>query len=134
MSERGKHLFSFRASEIARAAREAADYHRERAEHWERVLDEATATVERTARIKVTRQEQTGGWLPIVGVEYGDPTAYAQMTLAARKIQTHRAAHERFASDATLYGTQTENGRDRDYELDADDVAHFRLAGQERET
>jgi len=36
---------------------------------------------------------------------------------------------ERFVSDAALYGTQG----DRIYDLDAEDVAHFRLNGRERE-
>ena len=62
-------------------------------------------------------------------VDYGDPAAYSRMGEAGRKIQEHRAAMERFVSDAALYGTQG----DRIYDLDAEDVAHFRLNGRERE-
>lgn len=130
MAERAKHLFEFKATDIAKAAREESRYHTERLLFWQKELAEATEIVEKTAKVTVKRQEHTGGWSPVVAVDYGDPAAYQRMQQAAQKIQSHRAAADRFESDGTLYGTQG----DRYYELDAEDVAHFRLNGRERES
>ena len=129
MSERGKHLFQFHAARIAASAKAEADYHHGRLEFWEKALEQATKRVEATASVQVRRVSITGGWRPDVVVDYGDPAAYSRMGEAGRKIQEHRAAMERFVSDAALYGTQS----DRIYDLDAEDVAHFRLNGRERE-
>lgn len=128
MSERAKHLFLFKASQVAKAAKSEAEYHAVRAAYWRGELENATAVVERTASLKVVRQAITGGWTSAVVVDYGDTVAYQRMGEAAHKIQTHEHARERYDSDAALYETQ-----DRDYELDADDVAHFRLNGRARE-
>jgi hypothetical protein len=135
VAERAKHLFQFRASQIAAAAHEEAVYHHEREVFWSRELERATELVQKTASVKVTRQEHTGGWAPVVTVDYGDPAAYKRMQESAQKIQSHRSAFERFESDERLYSTQFDAnvGHDRTYELDADDVAHFRLMGQARE-
>jgi len=128
MSERGKHLFQFHASKIANAASEEAQYHEARIRYWTGELETSTKRVEETAGVRVQRVEVTGGWQPSVVVNYGDPSAYARMGESARKIQEHHKARERYLSDAALYFTQ-----DRVYELDADDVAHFRLNGRARE-
>jgi hypothetical protein len=135
VAERAKHLFRFRASQIAAAAHEEAVYHTHRERFWNDQLLRSTELVEKTASVKVTRQEHTGGWSPVVTVDYGDPAAYKRMIEAGQKVQSHRAAAERFESDERLYSTQFDANekRDRDYELDADDVAHFRLMGQARE-
>lgn len=127
MAERAKHLFQFHASKIAKAAKDEAGYHQDRLNFWTLELNKATERVKATAGVKVELQQITGGWRPDVVVDYGDPSAYQRMQEAARKIQEHDQAMKRFMSDASLYGTQ-----DRVYELDADDVAHFRLNGRAR--
>ncbi len=129
MSERTKHLFQFRASIIANAAKAEAEYHQTRLVYWRTELEKATAAVEATACVKVSRLPITGGWRPEVVVNYGDPSAYTRMQEAAAKINIHEKAAERYTSDASLYATQD----GRNYELDADDVAHFRLNGRPRD-
>ena len=129
MAERTKHLFQFRAGEIAEAAETEAEYHNERRAFWTHELETSTARVQETAGVKVTMVEQTGGPRADVVIDYGDPAAYKRMQEAATKIREHQIALERFLSDAKLYVTQG----DRTYELDAEDVAHFRLNGSRRE-
>lgn len=129
MTERAKHLFQFAAHEIANAAKAEGDYHAERVAYWKAELETATEHVKATARVKVDKIQVTGGWQPEVTVDYGDPAAFAQMHRASSRIQRHQTERDRFRSDAELYGTQ----HDRVYELDAEDVAHFRLNGRERE-
>lgn len=129
MSERSKHLFRFTALRIADAAKGEADYHENRMNFWRDELEAATAIVEKTASVTVRRMQVTGGWQPEVVVYYGDPAAYQRMGQAGRKIQTHTAARDRFRSDADLYTTQG----GRDYDLDGEDVAHFRFNGRQRD-
>lgn len=128
MTERNKHLFRFKASEIAAAAEREANYHNERAEYWQNELDEATARVMETSSIKLEKQAVTGGYHPVVTVDYGDPQAYARMQEAWRKHFSHIEEADEFTSDATVYGTQG----DREYELDIDDVHYYRLSLPER--
>ncbi len=128
MSERAKHLFDFRADQVAAAAEGEMLYHRARASYWREELEKATKRVEETAGVRVQRVEVTGGWRPDVVVNYGDPAAYARMGEAARKIQEHDQAAQRYESDRMLYATQAL----RIYQLDGDDVAHFRLNGRPR--
>lgn len=70
----------------------------------------------------------TGGKRADVVVDHGDPSAYKRMQEAFEKIGNHREAAERYETDARIYETQ----RDRTYELSADDVHYFRLAGEPR--
>jgi hypothetical protein len=129
MSERNKHLFQFAAKQIAEAAGLEAAYHAGRALYWQRQLEDATATVEKTASVSVKRVPHTGGWSPQVVVDYGDVAAYQRMGQAGQKINTHTTARDRFKSDEDLYTTQG----DRVYDLDAEDVAHFRFNGRIRD-
>lgn len=127
MAERNKHLFQFRAGRIADAAKAEAAYHQDRLNYWTAELNKAVIRVQETASVKVVMQEVTGGAQPTVVVDYGDPAAYSRMLQAGGKIRDHDTAMKRYTSDADLYSTQ-----DRIYELDGDDVAHFRLNGRER--
>jgi hypothetical protein len=129
VSERTKHLFRFTAAQIASAAKAEAVYHQERLAFWTKELNASTERVKATAGVSVKLVEITGGWRPDVVVDYGDPAAYQRMQEAARKIQQHDTAMVRFISDGELYATQGS----RDYDLDADDVAHFRFNGRTRE-
>jgi hypothetical protein len=128
MAERNKHLFEFKASQIAEAAQSESDYHWGRVGYWK---DEQTASIEKvktSASIKVTTVQITGGVRPDIVIDYGDPAAYRRMIEASQKITDHTIARDRFASDAELYGTQG----DRIYDLDGEDVNHFRLNGRAR--
>lgn len=129
MSERNKHLFQFSANKIAEAAYREAEYHAQRLEYWRGELDAATKTVEQTASVSVKRIPVTNGWQPQVVVDYGDPAAYQRMGEAAQKINRHLSEGDRFRSDADLYTTQGE----RVYDLDGEDVAHFRFNGRVRD-
>lgn len=129
MSERNKHLFQFTANTIAAAAGEEAAYHDERLKYWQDELKRAVDTVEATASVAVKRVAHTNGWTPQVVVDYGDPTAYQRMGQAGQKINQHTAARDRLRSDSELYTTQGA----RTYDLDAEDVSHFRFNGRERD-
>lgn len=129
MSERTQHRFRFTATQIASAALEEAKYHEQRLEHWTKRAETALATVRDTVSAKVTEHEVTGGKQAGVVVEYGDPEAWREYQLAYGKVQSHREEADRYRTDHTLYSTQ----HDRSYELDSDDVHHFRLGGQPRE-
>lgn len=129
MSKRAEHTFQFASSVIAKAAEAEANYHESRVEYWEAAQGQAAEVVKRTATIELKEFDVTGGKRIDVGVNYGDMTAYRRLTEAYGKIQSHQQDAERYRSDAEVYGTQ--NGRV--YELDTDDVHHFRLHGGPRE-
>jgi hypothetical protein len=129
MSERTDHLFQFDAQKIAAAAEDETAYHEDRMNHWQERAATALERVKATVSAKVTEQEVTNGTQAAVVVEYGYPEAWREYQLAYRKIDSHRAAMERYATDARLYATQG----DRTYNLDSEDVHHFRLGGQPRD-
>ena len=130
LSERSKHTFQFTAKQISDSAAAEEEYHDRRVSHWAEREQAAYAKVKETASVEITQHEVTGGQQYHAAVRYGDPEAWAELQLASGKVQSHRRAAERFHSDAALYGSQTDGYI---YQLDADDVAHFRLAGQTRE-
>ena len=130
MSLRNEHSFQFSATDIAKAAKEEAQYHEGRIEHWENRYAISSEIVKRTIGAKVIETLSTGNAKSLTAViDYGDKEAWNECNLAFSKIQTHRIAAERYRTDEKLYGTQAE----RFYYLDSDDVHHFRLGGQERE-
>jgi hypothetical protein len=129
MSKRSEHTFQFDSKVIAEAANAEAEYHEGRAEFWQGEQAKAAETVKQTASVELKEFDVTGGKRIDVGVNYGDMTAYRRLTEAYGKIQTHQQDAERYRSDAEVYGTQ--NGRV--YELDTEDVHHFRLHGGPRE-
>jgi hypothetical protein len=126
---RTEHKFHFPADKIAASAKGEAEYHEDRVKHWQDRQAAALETVESTIGAKLVQQEVTGGMQFSVIIDYGDQEAYRELNLATQKIQTHRSLAERFRSDQALYGSQSGVS----YELDADDVAHFRLGGAKRE-
>jgi hypothetical protein len=125
LMERNEHKFDFSGSKIARAASMEAEYHRERLAHWHERHEVAKEKVEGTIGAKLAEHEVTGGTQLNVVVDYGDKEAWEELQLAHQKIKVRREAAERYDSDATVYGTQA----GRNYQLDADDVQHFRLGG-----
>lgn len=128
MSERSNHRFQFTANAIAAAAEAEATYHEERAEHWRERAEKALVTVKNSISAKVVEHEVTGGKRATVQVNYGDRAAWNEYELAYGKTEQHRTDADRYRTDQQLYGTQGE----RTYELDTDDVHHFRLGGQDR--
>lgn len=128
MSKRSEHTFQFRAEEIARAAAEEAEYHEKRERIWREEYEKSIKQVEKTIGAKVVRRDITGGETIDVAIDYGDQAAWKHAQRAFAKIREHAEMSERFRSDEKIYGTQ--NGRV--YELDTDDVHHFRLGNEER--
>lgn len=130
MSERTRHKFTFEAEEIARSARDEADYHRDRLAHWTQRAEQALTRVRETIGAKVVTHAVTGGdEMASIDVDYGDRSAWDEYQLAVVKTRAHRQAADRYETEARIYGTQVE----RTYELDTDDVDHFRLGGQARD-
>jgi len=129
VSKRSEHSFQFPAGEIAAAARAEADYHEDRLRYWQDEYDEAIRTVEKTIGAKIVRRAVTAGEEVDVVVDYGDSDAWQQAQRAFRKIRDHREAVGRYRTDERVYSTQS----DRVYELDTDDVHHFRLGGEPRD-
>ena len=124
---RNDHTFEFTADVIAEAARAKVDYHLERLEHWTNVFDEARDKVEATISAKLSTVPVTDGHEIRATVEYGDPEAWSNLTLAERKIRRHNEAVRDYRSDAVTYGTQGT----RPYELALDDIRYFGLNTEE---
>jgi hypothetical protein len=129
MSKRQEHSFQFKATQIAVAAKAEAEYHEQRIAYWQAEFEKAYARVEATIGAKIERQQVTGGWQSIITVNHGDPAAALRLSQSERKIQDHQKAAERLRSDQQLYETQGE----RAYDLDTDDVHHYRLGGGPRD-
>lgn len=126
MSKRNEHTFQFKASQIAAAAKTAAEYHEQREQEYRGYQENAAARVLETASVKLVRTQVTGGERIDVVVDYGDLAAYRSLSESFEKAETHRVAAERYRTDEEVYGSQTAGG-DRMYELDMDDVHHFGL-------
>lgn len=122
---REEHTFQFTGARIALAAKEKRRYHEERRAYWNTEFDVSLATVKATCGVKISEVAVTGGKRVDVHVDYGDIGAYKRMNEACDKIQQHRIAAERYASDARLYETQG----NRAYELSPTDVHYFGLNG-----
>lgn len=129
MTKRSEHTFQFTAQQLEMAASNEAAYHEKRRAHWQERADTAIVTVKETIGAKVVERAVTGGTEMEVVVDYGDTEAWREYSTAMRKINRHREEAERYRSDQRVYGTQGE----RFYELDTDDVHHYRLNGAERE-
>jgi hypothetical protein len=129
MSERSNHKFQFSADAIAKAAKAEAEYHEARAGYWQERYEKAAEIVKATVSAKVTESLVTGGKQLHVSVDYGDPAAWEAANEAYSKVQSHRTAADRYRTDERVYGTQLI----RTYELDSDDIHHFRLGGQARD-
>lgn len=129
MTERAKHTFQFSAGLIAAAAGAEADYHESRLDHWKARADAALVIVKATAKVKIVDVPVTDGTEVDVVVDYGDQEAWREYQRARAKMATHLEAAERFRSDERLYATQG----GRIYDLDGQDVHHYRLNDRERE-
>lgn len=129
MSKRSERSFQFAAQAIEEAASQEAAYHEARETFWREAQEEAATLVLESARVELTRHTVTGGERLGVTIKYGEPFAEMRMSEAFEKAERHRLAAERYRTDQRVYGSQG----DRTYELDSDDVHHFRLGGQERD-
>lgn len=127
---RDKHSFQFTAGQITEAAKAEQAYHQDRMNYWREIFENATARIKKTASIEFQEYPVTGGKRFQAVVKYGDPAAYEKMNTAGGKIDSHRAAAERFATETHVYGSQEPF---RVYELDTADVHYFRLGGNPRE-
>lgn len=120
---RKTHTFQFKAALIAEGARQEAEYHEKRRAWWSAEYERAVGEA-KDATVEVREYEVTGGKRASVEVS---SKAAARINEACTKREEHRLAADAFRIEAATYGSQ-----DRVYELDADDVMHFRLAGGPR--
>lgn len=123
--KRSEHLFQFTGKQVSAAARAEHLYHAERLTYW-RAEQELAITKAKATGIDVREYEVTGGKQVNVVV---DPEVTNRLNICASKMNSHRAAADRFQIEADCYGTQP----DRAYEMHPDDVVYFRLAGGPRE-
>jgi hypothetical protein len=125
MSKRKEHMFQFTGAKIAGAAAEEAIYHAKRATWWNDEYEKAA--VEAKAKgVEVKHYAVTGGTRAQVVF---DPTLQGRLDETYSKRAQHQRESDQFKIEAAAYGTQA----DRVYELDTEDVMHFRLAGGERD-
>lgn len=129
MSKRAEHTFQFEAGAIETAASQEAAYHEDRASYWRKEQERAAEAAIAGAQIELHKFPVTGGDRIDLAIKYGDAAEYGRMQEAFTKAERHRQAAERYRTDQRIYGSQ--NGRT--YELDSDDVHHFRLGGEPRE-
>ena len=122
---RSTHTFQFTGEQISKAAEAEYVYHDDRADWWEEAY--ATAIVDAKAKgVQIREYDVTGGKRADIII---DPSVQGRVTESQMKRQSHRKRADDFQIEAATYGSQS----DRMYELDGDDVMHFRLAGGERE-
>lgn len=122
---RQNHRFQYRGDAIAAAAKKEADYHRGRLSFWQEAQNAAIETA-KAKGIEVREHDITGGKRAEMVL---DPVLQKRMDECATKIDTHRRKCERYDIEAAAYGARAEMA----YDLDADDVVYFRLAGGARE-
>lgn len=122
---RKHHLFQFKASEIAKAASAEAEYHEERAEWWDAEFNKAVEKAQ-AAGLRVEKFQVTGGEQARMVI---DPTLQDRITTCERKRIQHQRDAETLKIEAATYETQL----GRTYDLDSEDIQHFRLAGGARE-
>jgi hypothetical protein len=127
MSKRHNHSFQFKGFAISQAAKSEADYHDKRALWWTGEQEKAVAKL-KEATVQVTEHEVTGGKNVVAGLHV-DPHAQMRANECAGKVQSHQRARDRFLIEAGAYGTHP----DFAFDLDAEDVVYFRLAGGTRE-
>jgi hypothetical protein len=122
---RNEHVFQFTGAQIAAAARAEHDYHRERVQWWKSEQERAIGAAKEKG-VEVREYDVTGGKsLQIVL----DPSLDMRLSVCANKINSHRAAADRFQIEADCYATQGS----RTFELHPDDAVYFRLCGGPRE-
>lgn len=126
MSNRSKHLFQFTANVIATAAIGEAEYHEGRWAWWNAEYERAVEGA-KTASVTVREYDVTGGKRADVQVDFAEAK---RLNEAAEKREEHRKLGEAFRIEAATYETQGT----RVYELDVEDVLHFRLGGGKRVT
>lgn len=141
MSERKKHLFKFTAKQIAEAAAGEQAYHEERLKYWQGELRDSILIIEKTAKVVIKRLQVSGGERLDLQVDYGDRSAYSRMMESQEKIDLHRKAADQYATDYRVYQSQADKFENSHsalaspviYDLDVEDVHHFRLGGEPRD-
>jgi hypothetical protein len=126
MSKRKEHVFRFTAKQIAEAATVESKYHSERAAWWNAEYEKAAAEA-KAKGVEIRHYQVTGGVRPQVTI---DASVSNRLEEAARKRTDHTRQADQFKVEAATYGSQP---ADLQYDLDGEDVMHFRLAGGERE-
>lgn len=125
MSLRNKHTFQFSGSQLSKHASFEAEHHAKRAAWWNTEYEKALAHAKELG-VQVREYDVTGGKRAEVCL---DPSVSTRINEAAQKRMDHQKRAETLALEAEAYDTQ----KDRVFELDSDDVQHFRLVGGPRE-
>src|SRR5689334_14627592 len=107
--KRSEHTFQFLGQQISDAAKAEHHYHAGRLEFWKAEQDKA-ADKARESGVEIREYDVTGGKRVDVVL---DPTVASRLQECANKINSHRAAADRFSMEAAAYGTQPS----RAYEL-----------------
>jgi hypothetical protein len=122
--KRTEHTFQFTGKQISEAAAAEYDYHAGRVAWWKAEQEKAIEKA-KGAGVEIRESDVTGGKRVDVIL---DPSVQSRLSQCASKINEHRGAADSFQIQAATYGSQPE----RSYELHADDVIYFRLAGGAR--
>jgi hypothetical protein len=124
MSNRSSHTFQFSGRAISEAARVESDYRLSRAKWWAGEYEAAVGKAQQ-AGLRVEKYQITGGTRAQMVI---DPTLQARISECESKRSEHQRMGDQLAIEAATYATQP----DRMYELNSEDVMHWRLAGGER--
>jgi hypothetical protein len=124
--KRKEHFFTFTAEQIAKGARGEAEYHKTRADWWETEYRTAVEAA-KTAGLRVEMFKVTGGERAQMVI---DPSLQSRINECTAKRELHQKLAEQLTIEAASYETQPGA---REYTLDHEDIAHFRLAGGARE-
>jgi len=123
--KRHEHQFQFTGKQISAAAWCEYTYHDGRLTYWKEAQELAIKKA-KDAGVDIREYDVTGGKRVEMVI---DPTLTTRLNECASKVQSHRAAADKFKIEAECYGTQ----EGRVYELHPDDVVYFRLAGGSRD-
>jgi len=122
---RTTHRFQFSGRQISDAATREAEQREERVAWWTTEYERAVVEA-KEAGVTVREYDVTGGKRAAIGI---DTRLTARVDEAYAKRRAHQEKADQYRIEAASYGTQP----DRTYELDSDDVMHWRLAGGARD-
>jgi hypothetical protein len=126
MSKRSEHTFQFTAGEIAAAAMREAEFHAKRQAWWNAEYQKA-ATEAKEKGVEVRAYAVSGGERAEMVI---DPALQTRINECYGKRLQHQTAADQFRMEAAAYGSQLTT---KVYDVDTDDVQHWRLAGGERQ-
>jgi histidinol-phosphate/aromatic aminotransferase/cobyric acid decarboxylase-like protein len=120
MSLRNEWEFDYPAADVAKGARQKADYHQERVDWWTSERERVVAEL-RESGLEITEYEVTGGQRHDVQF---DPKLTKRLSEAQSKIGSHARERDRYAMFARVLAAQD----GRPLKLHPEDVDYFGLA------